>query len=204
MVLSNRYQIRGFLGLGAMGEVHQAEDLLLGTVVALKTLSARFLGSGTAIGRFKQEVAAVLRGTHPNVCRIFELGIDCADEAVGPLMFITMEFIEGRTLASLVDDPILDLLDRTEMGESIRAVITDFGLARSEFGEAPEQIREPGLSGTPVYAAPERLIGQPATAASDIYSFGLVAAEVLPPRAEAAPQCAPESRSDSGTVAQAD
>ena len=211
MVLSDRYRIRGFLGLGAMGEVHQAEDLLLGKVVALKTLNARLLGSATAVARFKREVAAAHRVTHPNVCRIFDLGIDCADEAVGPLMFITMEFIEGRTLASLIDDPTLDLGDRTEIlrqlasglasahvagvihrdlkpenvmvtrrvGESIRAVITDFGLAGSGFGEAPEQTREPGLSGTPVYAAPERLVGEPATAASDIYSFGLVAAEVL-------------------------
>jgi serine/threonine protein kinase len=211
MILSDRYQVRGFLGLGAMGEVHQAEDLLLGKVVALKTLNARLLGSPEAVARLKREVAAAHRVTHPNVCRIFDLGIDCRLDAAESLVFITMEFLEGRTLASLLGDSALDLATRAELlrqlarglaaahaagvvhrdlkpenvmvtrapDGTLRAVITDFGLAGSGFGEAGEHAPGSGLSGTLAYAAPERLAGQPATAASDIFSFGLLASEVL-------------------------
>ena len=209
MILSDRYRICRFLGMGAMGEVHQAEDLLLGKAVAVKTLNARLLGSDKAVARLKLEVAAAHRVTNPNVCRIFDIGIDCRDVALGPLMFITMEFLEGPTLASLLSDPALTDPERAAIlrqlanglsaahaaevihrdfkpenvivtrqpGGTIRAVITDFGLAG--LGDSTESGEGSGLSGTPAYAAPERLLGAPATPASDVYSFGLVGLEVL-------------------------
>ncbi len=210
MTLCDRYRIRRFLGMGAMGEVHEAEDLLLGKSVAIKTLNARSVDSERAIARLKREVAAAHAVTHPNVCRIFDLGIDCGGDTVGPLTFITMEFIEGRTLASLIPDPGVtdqqrtDILRQLAAGLSaahgsgvihrdlkpenvmvsrradgtLRAVITDFGLAGSEL-VATDVGSGTGLSGTRAYAAPERLLGCPATRASDVYGFGLIAREVL-------------------------
>ena len=80
MVIANRYHVRRLLGVGAMGEVHEVEDRLLGTVVALKTLNARLAGDASALGRLKREVAAARSVTHPNVCRIFDLGSDPGNE----------------------------------------------------------------------------------------------------------------------------
>ena len=76
MLIANRYHVRRLLGVGAMGEVHEVEDSLLGTVVALKTLNARLAGDTSALARLKREVAAARSVTHPNVCRTFDLGSD--------------------------------------------------------------------------------------------------------------------------------
>ncbi|HXU61248.1 MAG TPA: serine/threonine-protein kinase [Polyangia bacterium] len=219
MTLAARYRIRRFLGMGAMGEVHEAEDLLLAKRVALKTLNACSLESERALSRLKREVAAAHVVTHANVCRIFDLGIDCGGETTGPLTFITMEFIEGRTLASLIpdrdvtDEQRTNILRQLAAGLSaahtsgvihrdlkpenvmvtrraegtVRAVITDFGLAGSEVA-AGDAGCGTGLSGTRAYAAPERLRGRAATPASDVYSFGLIASEVLLRRRLVGPQ----------------
>ncbi len=58
MVVANRYHVRRLLGAGAMSEVHEVEDGLLGTTVALKTLNAKLAGDATALARLKREVAA--------------------------------------------------------------------------------------------------------------------------------------------------
>src|SRR5262245_64707935 len=75
-LIANRYHVRRLLGVGAMGEVHEVDDRLLGTVVALKTLNARLAGDSSALARLKREVAAARSVTHPNVCRTFDLGSD--------------------------------------------------------------------------------------------------------------------------------
>ena len=84
-----------------MGEVHEVEDRLLGKRVALKTLNARFTGNREAMERLKSEVSHAHKVTHPNVCRIFDLGVDhgvSTNEADG-LHFLTMEYLAGETLA---------------------------------------------------------------------------------------------------------
>src|ERR1043166_4671207 len=68
--LMGRYRIERFLGAGGMGDVYEAEDLLLRVRVALKFVRA----AGDAAGeRFRQEIQLARRVTHPNVCRIFDV-----------------------------------------------------------------------------------------------------------------------------------
>ena len=98
MLVANRYHVRRLLGVGAMGEVHEVDDTLLGTIVALKTLNAKLAGDASALKRLKREVAAARSVTHPNVCRIFDLGSDPGNDALGPFAFLTMEYLPGVTL----------------------------------------------------------------------------------------------------------
>jgi len=212
VVLAGRYNVRRFLGSGAMGEVHEAEDQLLGTTVALKTLTAGLAGDEAALSRLKREVAAAHRVTHPNVCRVFDLGADRGHEQLGTLLFLTMEYLPGTTLASFLQargplspERALPLLSQLADGlaaahaagiihrdlkpENVmlidqadgapRAVITDFGLAGTVAPDGVGLLPGSGFSGTAMYAAPERMAGNPATSASDVYSFGLVAYEML-------------------------
>jgi eukaryotic-like serine/threonine-protein kinase len=98
-LLSGRFRIVGLLGAGGMGEVYEAEDLMLGGEhVALKTLPPFVADEERAIDRLKREIAVARHVTHPNVCRVFD-----ADEhqtADGPITFFTMELLRGDTLAA--------------------------------------------------------------------------------------------------------
>jgi serine/threonine protein kinase len=95
-VLAQRYRIAGQLGQGGMGEVCKATDLLLGQVVALKFLSESLASNPAAIERFRNEVRLARQVSHPNVCRVYDMG-----EAEGHL-FLTMEYVDGEDLASLL------------------------------------------------------------------------------------------------------
>ncbi len=106
--IGGRYRILRFLAQGGMGEVYAAEDLELRQNVALKTISARAGDADPdAVERFKREIALARTVTHPNVCRIFELGQHHPQAAAGappppPITFLTMELLEGETLADLL------------------------------------------------------------------------------------------------------
>lgn len=100
-VLARRYRIVWFIASGGMGEVYEAEDIHLGVRVALKTIRADGWADPAAGERFKREVLLARQVTHPNVCRIFDLGVH--EEANRPpLTFLTMELLEGETLAERV------------------------------------------------------------------------------------------------------
>jgi tetratricopeptide (TPR) repeat protein/tRNA A-37 threonylcarbamoyl transferase component Bud32 len=110
--IGGRYQVLRFLGQGAMGEVYAAHDLELGSEVALKVLRAGAFADRAATERFKREILLARRVSHPNVCRIFDLGVHPpAGVAVGgtrPLLFLTMELLAGRTLVERIaaDGPL--------------------------------------------------------------------------------------------------
>ena len=99
-VLAERYRVVRFLAQGGMGEVYEAEDLELRQRVALKTISARPGGSIEAVttDRFKREIALARSVTHPNVCRIFDLGQHTPPTG-DRVTFLTMELLEGETLS---------------------------------------------------------------------------------------------------------
>ena len=78
-----------------MGEVYEAEDLMLSTRIALKTLAATVSDDPQAIRRLKLEVNLARRITHPNVCRIFDIGVHEPGGEGGGVLFITMELIAG-------------------------------------------------------------------------------------------------------------
>jgi tRNA A-37 threonylcarbamoyl transferase component Bud32 len=104
--LAGRYRIIRFIARGGMGEVYEAEDEMLGTHIALKTVAAPISDNPLAARRLKQEVNLARRITHPNVCRIFDLGVHHGGpERPGPgVLFITMELIAGISLAQRLRD----------------------------------------------------------------------------------------------------
>ncbi len=197
VVLAERYRVVGLLGRGGMGEVYRAEDLKLGQAVALKFLPEALLDDRTALARFHREVRVARRITHPNVCRVYDIG-----EAEGR-HFISMEFIRGEELASalkrfgrLPPDKAAELARQicaalaaahkqgvihrdlkpanVMVDEEGNARVTDFGLAA-----LAEEARGDELSGTPAYMSPEQLAGKELSVRSDIYSLGLVLYELF-------------------------
>jgi hypothetical protein len=97
-VLGGRYEILQLLGEGGMGAVYKARDRELDRPVALKLIRPELASSPSILARFKQELLLSRQVTHKNVIRIYDLG-----DADG-VKFITMEFVEGRDLRSLIQE----------------------------------------------------------------------------------------------------
>ena len=95
-VLAGRYRIVAVLGRGGMGEVYRADDLTLGQPVALKFLPQVKSGDEEMLARLRAEVRIARRVSHPNVCRVYDVG-----EAEG-VHFLCMEYVDGEDLASLL------------------------------------------------------------------------------------------------------
>jgi predicted Ser/Thr protein kinase len=196
-VLAGRYRIAGLLGRGGMGEVYRATDLTLGQAVALKFLPEALARDERALARFYNEVRVARQVTHPNVCRVYDIG------HVEGQHYISMEFVDGEDLASLLRrigrlpvDKALEtarklcagLASAHERGVLHRdlkpanimiddrgqVIIMDFGLA----GLA-DQVHGDIRSGTPAYMSPEQLAGTEVTIKSDLYSLGLVLYELF-------------------------
>jgi hypothetical protein len=197
-MLAGRYRVVSILGRGGMGEVYRADDIKLGQPVALKFLPERVAQDPHRLSRFLNEVQVALRVSHPNVCRVHDIG------EVEGLDFISMEYVDGEDLASLLrrigrfpedraiqaarqlcaglaaahDQGILhrDIKPANVMIDGRGQVkITDFGLA----GLASELRGIEVHSGTPAYMAPEQLAGDEVTQRSDIYALGLVLYELF-------------------------
>jgi len=196
-VLAGRYRIAGLLGRGGMGEVYRATDLTLGQAVALKFLPESLAREERALARFYNEVRIARQVTHPNVCRVYDIG------QVEGQPYISMEFVDGEDLASLllrigrlpVDKAMetarklcAGLAAAHERGVLHRdlkpanimidrrgqVIIMDFGLAGLS-----DQMHGDVRSGTPAYMAPEQLAGTEVTIKSDIYALGLVLYELF-------------------------
>lgn len=121
-VLSGRYKIVWMIGRGGMGEVYEAEDLELRTRVAIKLIRPEIAAQADMLERFKREVHLARKVTHPNVCRIFDLGFHTPREDE-KLAFLTMELLAGETLAHRIarDGPMktaeaLPLLEQMAAG----------------------------------------------------------------------------------------
>jgi predicted Ser/Thr protein kinase len=197
-LLAGRYRIIALLGKGGMGEVYRADDLTLGQPVALKFLPDEATRDAGLLDRFKNEVRIARRVSHPNVCRVYDVG-----EVEGHTFF-TMEYVDGEDLASLLrrigrlpEDKALDIARQLCAGLAAahakgvlhrdlkpanimldgrgQVVITDFGLA----GVADQIQGAEVRSGTPAYMAPEQLAGKEVSTRSDTYSLGLVLYEVF-------------------------
>jgi tetratricopeptide (TPR) repeat protein len=200
VVSAGRYRITRFLAAGGMGEVYEAEDLIVGGTIALKTLRDELSASADAVDGLRREIALARKVTHANVCRLHDVG-----EHAGRV-FLTMELLAGTTLAAhlATSGPLpVEELDRisaqlvTGLGAlhaagivhgdfktsnvmlvDGRAVITDFGLARATTERDPQVTSDAALRGTPAYMAPEQVEGRPPTPASDIYALGVVLFEL--------------------------
>ena len=95
-MLAKRYRIVGLLGRGGMGEVFRADDLKLGQPVALKFLPKNVQRDEARLSRFLNEVRVALKVSHPNVCRVHDIG------EVDGEHFLSMEYVDGEDLASLL------------------------------------------------------------------------------------------------------
>lgn len=197
-LLAERYRIVALLGRGGMGEVYRADDLTLGQPVALKFLPEEAANDAGLLERFRSEVRISRKVSHPNVCRVYDVG------EVDGQTFFTMEYVDGEDLASLLrrigrlpNDKATDIARQLCAGLAAahakgvlhrdlkpanimldgrgQAVITDFGLAALTDQVQGAEVR----SGTPAYMAPEQLAGREVTERSDIYSLGLVLYEVF-------------------------
>lgn len=197
-ILVERYRIVALLGRGGMGEVYRAEDLKLGNVIALKFLPVSLQSDAAALAGFHAEVRNARQISHPNVCRVYDIG------EVNGQHFLTMEYIDGEDLASLLRrighlpaDKALEtahqicaglaaahdcgLLHRDLKPANImldgrgRVRITDFGLALSN----DDAMSRSETAGTPAYMAPEQIAKGQASVRSDIYSLGLVFYELF-------------------------
>jgi len=199
-LLGERYEIIRLLGQGGMGAVYQAHDRELDRQVALKVIRGDMAANPEILRRFKQELILARQITHKNVIRIFDLG-----QADG-IKFITMEYIEGEDLQSLLKEKkkiapgdaakiIAQVCRALEVAHAEgvihrdlkpqnimldkagRVYVMDFGIARSTFTSSMTQTG--ALIGTPDYMSPEQAKGQSVDARSDLFAIGIIFYEIL-------------------------
>jgi len=197
-LLAGRYRIVAMLGKGGMGEVYRADDLTLGQPVALKFLPEAISGNENALARFRNEVRTARQVSHPNVCRVYDVG------TIESHLFLSMEYVDGEDLGSLLrrigrlpSDKALEIARRLCAGLAAahekgvlhrdlkpsnvmldgrgQVLLADFGLAGLADQIEGAEVR----NGTPAYMAPEQLAGKEVTVKSDLYSLGLVLYEIF-------------------------
>ena len=193
------YRIDGMLGRGGMATVYAATHESLGRPAALKLLDPRLGAREDFLRRFRREARAQASLEHPHVVAVYEI-VESGDE-----LFIAMQLVRGPTLASLISGGALtaqralallgqvagavdaahdaglvhrDIKPRNVLvGEDDHAYLADFGL--STLGDETAATRSGDVLGTVAYLAPEIILGDGATAASDRYAFAALAFECL-------------------------
>ena len=201
-VLAGRYEIGEVLGAGGMGVVYVARDIELDETIALKVLRAPpGEVDPEALARFRSELRLARRISHPNVVRTHDIG------EAGGRRFITMEYVDGSSLAQLVErrvtlPPAVALVLGKQLCRALDVVhaqgvihrdikphnvliarggevkLTDFGIAELERG-AGESPSDAARLGTLPYMAPEQLLGEPLDARTDLYATAAVLHECL-------------------------
>jgi serine/threonine-protein kinase len=209
-LLAERFEIQGFLGSGGMGEVYSATDKELAMPVATKVIRAEYAARADFVHRLKREVQIARRLNNPNLCRVYDVHrifLPDTGETValsmellhggtlseylrrGPLPLARALSILKGIAAGIDAAHAAGILHRDlkganiiliEEGETIRPVITDFGLSREIHSlEETQSLFGPGsIAGTPAYMAPEQLLGQELSARTDIYSLGVIGFEM--------------------------
>ncbi len=97
-MIAKRYRIVRLVARGGMGEVYEAHDTALHERVAIKTVTSTSSDSAQAVRYLKAEVQLARRVSHPNVCRIYDLGTHVMERSAGEIYFLVMEFVEGECL----------------------------------------------------------------------------------------------------------
>ncbi|HKE26271.1 MAG TPA: protein kinase [Bryobacteraceae bacterium] len=197
-ILGSRYEILRMLGEGGMGTVFEARDREVDRVVALKVIRPELASNDHILGMFKRELVLARQVTHRNVIRIYDLGL------VNSLRFITMQYVDGRDLHSLLEEKgkyapeeaaaIIvqvceglaaaheqNVIHRDLKPHNIMidgqggALVMDFGLAHStETGGAGGT-----LFGTPQYMSPEQANREELDVRSDLFTIGIIFYELL-------------------------
>ncbi|HEY4451850.1 MAG TPA: Stk1 family PASTA domain-containing Ser/Thr kinase [Solirubrobacteraceae bacterium] len=198
-IIDERYRVISRLGSGGMADVYLAQDQLLGREVAVKLLHQHFAEDHEFVERFRREASSAAGLSHPNIVGIFDRG-----EWNGTY-YIAMEYVAGRSLKELVReqgplepaaaiDIVIQILRAARfahrrgvihrdlkphnviLDEEGRARVTDFGIARAG---ASDMTMTGSIMGTAQYLSPEQAQGYPVSAASDLYSIGVILYELL-------------------------
>ena len=219
-LFAERYEIIEELGKGGMGKVYRVEDKKLGEEVALKLIKPEISADKKIIERFSNELKIARKIRHKNVCGMYDLG-----EHKGT-HFITMEYVSGEDLKSLVRRVSFDIGTTIKIANQVckglseahrlgvihrdlkpsnimidkegSARIMDFGIARLTKAKG---ITGAGVMiGTPEYMSPEQVDGKETDRRSDIYSLGVILYEMstgrLPFEGDTALSIAVQHRSD--------
>ena len=200
-VLGGRYELDEQVGKGGYGEVWRATDRVLSRAVAIKLLHPGYAQQPQALARFHAEARHAGALSHQNIARVYDYG----ESAGGQSPYLVMELVDGPSLSDVLAERSLETAQSMDIiaqaaaglhaahtaglvhrdvkpanllldsGGTVK--ITDFGIA-STIGSVP--VTATGeVIGTPGYLAPERVAGEQATAASDLYALGIVAYECL-------------------------
>jgi serine/threonine-protein kinase len=204
-LVDHRYEIVELVGLGGVSSVYLARDNSLnGEEIVLKILSPDLANDPECFSRFKNEVVLSRRLAHPHITRVFDFG-----KAEPDMNYYVLEYVDGGNLWSLVQRSALSRLNFADTIKVLLEValaldyahrngvlhrdvkpenilLTSDGVAKlSDFGAARVMRIEKGITGpgaaigTPHYMAPEALRGEKTDERSDIYSFGIMAFEIV-------------------------
>jgi serine/threonine-protein kinase len=196
-LIAERYRIEAEIGRGGMAVVYQAQDLELSESVALKVFRP-MPQDEEGITRFRQELKVSRRLVHPNITRLYDIGVH------GAQRYISMELLLGYSLERLVGtrwparrgiECLLQVCEGLSFAHSQGVIHRDIkpgnlfltreGLAKiMDFGIARERraagVTQAGMIiGTPEYLSPEQIGGAEAGDASDLYALGVVAYEMF-------------------------
>ncbi len=202
VVYRGRYALAQSIGKGGMAEVFLAQDQLLDRPVAVKRLAAEHAADASFVERFRREAQAAAKLTHPNIVGVY----DYFEE--GGEYFIVQEFIDGRSLAELLQaegrlhpDRAADIAadiaaglgaahregmvhrdikaGNVLVGKDGQVKVADFGIARVFAGGDSELTQAGTVMGTATYFSPEQAQGKPVDPRSDLYSLGVVIYEMV-------------------------
>ncbi|MBB4687183.1 Stk1 family PASTA domain-containing Ser/Thr kinase [Amycolatopsis jiangsuensis] len=205
-LLSNRYELGDTLGYGGMSEVHHGHDVRLGREVAIKVLRADLARDPQFQERFRREAQNAAALNHPAIVAVYDTGETNTD--VGPLPYIVMEYVEGRTLRDIVktEGPMSQKRAMEVMADVSAALdfshrhgivhrdvkpanvmitkngavkVMDFGIARAMHDGQSAMTQTAAVIGTAQYLSPEQARGESVDARSDVYAAGCVLYELV-------------------------
>lgn len=205
-LLSDRYELGDTLGYGGMSEVHHGHDVRLGREVAVKILRADLARDTIFQERFRREAQNSAALNHPAIVAVYDTGETQTE--YGPLPYIVMEYVEGRTLRDIVktEGPMdqkramevmadvcaaLDFSHRhgivhrdvkpanVMISKTGAVKVMDFGIARAIHDGQSAMTQTAAVIGTAQYLSPEQARGEQVDARSDVYAAGCVLYELI-------------------------
>lgn len=200
-IFRDRYEILDILGSGGTSVIYKAKDTILNRLVTIKILREQAGADEKFLHRFRNEAQAVAKLSHPNIVRIYDVDFS------GALNYLVMEYVEGCSLKEYLDNhaplpveealaifqQLLQALQHAHENNVIHRDIkphnilldtkhnvrvTDFGLAVNN-GDLARETGSSDIMGSVYYMSPEQIKGETVSAATDIYSAGVVLYEML-------------------------